>query len=329
MATPLIPVAFNVQQANGEILASWAVTADATSYTLQKSLDQVTYSTIYSGLVPNYLDTAVSVGAEYWYKVQGVGTTGSSGFTTPIPAVPALPGTMSLLQLRTTAQQRADRVNSAFVTTSEWNSYINQSLFELYDILVTAYEDYYAAPPLMLLTNGSNTYALPSDFYKLLGVDLGLNANSNAWVTLKKFNFISRNRYVFPQLQANYLGISGLEYRIVGSNLTFIPTPSGNQYLRVWYIPRMPELLQDTDIADGVNGWLEYVITDAAIKALQKEESDCSLLMAQKQALLKRVEESAVNRDAGLPDTISDTRTRSDRYGGYGGAGGDGPYGGY
>lgn len=114
----------------------------------------------------------------------------------------------------------------------------------------------------------------------------------------------------------------------MGSNIQFIPTPAGNQIMRIWYIPRLTQLVQDTDIMDGVSGWTEYVIVDAAIKALQKEESDVSALMVQKEALIKRIEESAANRDAGQPDTISNTRTWSERWGGWGGGGYDGGWGG-
>jgi hypothetical protein len=162
-----------------------------------------------------------------------------------------------------------------------------------------------------------------------LGVDCGLALNSNAWVTLHKFDFISRNRYVFPNISSTYLGVFNLRYRLVGNTLMFIPTPSAGQFIRLWYIPRLTELLQDTDLCDGVSGWTEYVIVDTAIKILQNEESDTSVLLAQKQLLLDRIQSSSMNRDAGQPDTISNVRSFSERWGGYGGAGGDGSYGGY
>jgi hypothetical protein len=70
-------------------------------------------------------------------------------------------------------------------------------------------------------------------------------------------------------------------------------------------------------------------VVDAAIKALAKEESDVTELMAEKAMLKQRIEESAQNRDAGMPDTISNTRSWSSRTGGYGGPGFDGSFGGF
>lgn len=330
MAAPAIPLNFQVQQGNGQALASWSLVPGAQNYVVQRSSDGVNYSTLASPVSASYLDTTPLVGVQYYYQVASQNGSFISGFTNPQSCVPTNTGDLSLSQIRLMAKQRADLVNSPFITDPEWNTYINQSYFELYDLLVTVYEDYYVKTPYIFATTGTSfEYLLPSDFYKVLGVDLGLASDTNAWVTIKKFNFISRNRYVYPQLTSTYLGVFNLRYRVVGNYLYFIPTPSGGQYIRVWYVPKLIQLLQDTDILVGISGWSEYVIIDVAIKAMQKEESDVSILMEQKLMMKKRIEEAASNRDAGQPDTISDTRTSAERWGGYGGVGFDGSYGGF
>lgn len=329
MAIPSTPSNLIVQQGNGEVLISWDISSTATSYPIQRSLDGVTFSslTTVSGSPLNtfYLDQSVTVGVKYWYKVAATNTDGTSAYTSSASIIPAKTGLLSLGQIRQMAQQRADRVNSSFVSTAEWNTYINQSAYELYDLLVNTFEDYYTTTPYTFTTDGTTSqYSLPPNFDKLVGVDLALNATSNAYVTIQKFDFISRNRYVYPNITSTFAGVFNLRYRLVGSTLMFIPTPSAGQQVRVWYIPRMTQLLKDTDQLDGVSGWIEYVIVDAAIKALQKEESDVQVLMAQKMALIKRIEESAMNRDAGQPDTISSTRAWGNSGGGWGNDGGYG-----
>lgn len=333
MAAPGIPGNFLVQQANAKVLLTWDNMAGALSYYVFRSTDGVTYSQIATATVNSYTDTAVTIGTQYSYKVQSHNADGESAFTVPQSVVPVRQGQMSLGQLRLASQQRADRVNSNFVTKAEWNSYINQSAFELYDLLVTTFEDYYVAAPFVFQTDGStdryDLSVLVPDFYKLLGVDSGLNETGNAYWTVKKFDFIARNRYLFPQMTSTYLGPFNLQYRLLGSTkLMFIPQPSAGTFIKLWYVPRMTELLADTDILDGVSGWVEYVIIDAAIKALQKEESDVSVLMAQKQAMLDRIQTTAMNRDIGQPDTVSDTRSRSEAWGSYG-PDGDGGFGGW
>lgn len=346
MPVPSTPTNLYVQDGNGKVSLQWDIMSGATSYKVQRSTDGVTFSLLASPTVNYYLDDTVSTGTRYYYQVAASNGSGDSSYTANQLVIPALTGKMSLYQLRILAQQRADRLNNNFVTLTEWNSYINQAAFELYDLLVTLYEDYYLASPVTFQTvGGTNTYTLPNGsatfkdstgatvvapaLYKLIGVDLGLASSSNAWVTVKKFDFIQRNRFVFPNLSSTYMGVFNLQYRMMGDNLQFIPTPAGAQYIRLWYIPRMNQLVQDTDILDGVSGWTEYVVIDAAIRALRKEESDTSELQLEKQAMIDRIQSSAMNRDAGQPDKISDTRNWTERWGSYGGPGFDGGYGGY
>jgi hypothetical protein len=347
---PGIPQNMVVQSANQQILVSWDLSTGATSYVVNRSQDNVTFVAIatISGtpLATQYLDTAVTLGTQYWYQVAASNVSGQSTFTNPQSAVPVPTGELCLSQIRLKAMQRADRVNSNFVTKSEWDSYINQAMFELYDILITTYEDYYLAPPIQFvadgvtyqypLPNGSNTFLMantpsvsfvPQPFYKLMGVDLALNNATNAYVTINKFNFIDRNRFVYPNTASTLYGVFNLQYRVLGTNIEFIPTPTAGQSIRMWYIPRLPELLLDTDITStGVSGWNEYIIVKAAYYALTKEESDTSSLVMQLQALNDRIISTAANRDAGQPDTVSDTR--SNRGSGYGGTSGGWGWGG-
>lgn len=328
MAAPATPTNVYLQQGNGEVYISADISAGATSYPVLRSTDGVTFSEIAAPSSPQYLDTSVTEDTLYYYQLSARNTDGDSSASSSQSIIPTATGVMSLGALRLLSQQTADRVNSNFVTLPEWNTYINQSYFELYDLLVTLFEDYYLASPYTFTTDGINDgYALPSDFYKLMGVDCGQSENNNARITLHKYDFIERNRYIYPSVTNTFYGVFNLRYRVLGSKLHFIPIPSAGQVITMWYIPKLTQLLQDTDTVDGISGWTEYIVVDAAIKALEKEESDVSALLVRKQALLKRIEDSAMNRDAGQPDTISTTRG-SGGFGGTSGPGWDGSFGG-
>lgn len=353
MATgaPGTPTNFLVQTANQQVLVSWDQSVGSTSYTVQRSLDNITFADLatVSGdpLASSYLDTAVTLETQYWYKVIASNAEGDSLGTSAASAIPTPTGEMCLSQIRLASQQRADRVGSEFVTSSEWNSYINQAMFELYDLLVTVYEDYFIATPVQFTTDGTTTnYPLPngtlefdnglntnetligSPLYKIIGVDLSIQNTNNGYVTVNKFNFIDRNRFVYPNSSSTIYGVFNLQYRVLGQYIQFIPTPSANQAIRLWYIPRLTQLLQDTDTTiTGISGWNEYIIVRAAKYALDKEEADTSKLDQQILFLKTRIEESASNRDAGQPDKISDTRSGSNLYGSGGGF--NGPTGGW
>jgi hypothetical protein len=62
------------------------------------------------------------------------------------------------------------------------------------------------------------------------------------------------------------------------------------------------------------------VIIRAAKYALDKEESDTTSLDQELLFLKGRIEESSVNKDAGIADTISDTRSGGSWSNGWGGS---------
>lgn len=340
MAIPSVPSNYNLQTGNQKAFLSWDITPTATSYSVQRSTDGVTFSVLATPAINNYLDTTVVIGTQYYYQVAATNGSGTSAYTTAQSIVPTPIGEMSLGELRLKAQQRADRVNSQFVTLTEWDSYINQSMYELYDLLVTVYEDLFMAAPIQWpITGGQAQYPLPDGtltfingttnstfvapaFYKLLGMDLALNTSNNAFVTVNRFNFIDRNNYVYPNSNSTIYGVFNLQYRVMGTNIQFIPTPTNGQVIQMWYIPRLPVLLKDTDITTiGFSGWLEYVIIRAAILALLKEESDVTMLAQSLGDLKGRIQSTAQSRDVGLPDTISNVR-QNGNWGGSGSFGG-------
>ena len=343
MSAPSAPAANSVilQTGNGQNLISWPIISGATSYLVQRSTDGVNFTQIGNPLVNQYVDTAVLIGVMYYYQVAATNGT-ASAYTQSYPSniVPCLPGQINLGMLRYQSQLRSDKLNSDFLTTDEWNININKSMFRLFDTLVTKYgEDFFLASPYTISTTGAKNYPLPDGsnafavgnvipprVYKLLGVDCGVAVGNNAWVTLPRYNWIDRNRFIYPQLQANALGVFNLSYRQMGDSLYFIPNPSAGQFIQIWYVPVMNMMLQDTDMLSfSISGWDEFVVIDAAIKALTKEESfdQANMLKQERAEILERIETTAANRDAGQPNTISDVRTNTGFYdsGGFGGVG--------
>lgn len=219
---------------------------------------------------------------------------------------------ITLGELKTQARQRADMSTSTFVSDSELTGYINSSIAELYDILIQSYgEQYFTIPLIFQTTDGIDSYALPADFYKLDGVDVKLNGQD--FITVKRFNFNERTRYSDISIW-NLWGIPSIRYRIVGPNIVFSPKPDGQTDVKIWYSPLALKLVLDSDTLNDFNQYAEYVIVDAAIKMMQKEESDVQVLMAQKQALMQRITYASQNRDAGEPEAVSDIYSENDEY---------------
>lgn len=221
--------------------------------------------------------------------------------------------TVTLTKLRTQVRQRADQENSGFIKSSEIDTYINQSYTELYDLLVAAYgEDYYQSDPYQIVTNDTDEkYDLPDDFYKLVGVQLRLT-NSEA-LTLRKFEFHKRNYYGWPG-QHTLTADENIRYRLSHDQIWFVPKPRGTKTIEIIYVPAAPLLSNGSDTLNGVNGWEEYIIIDAAIKCLIKEESDISPLTYQLDKMRDRLNRMRQNRDAGFAESVTDVSRLNNYY---------------
>jgi hypothetical protein len=213
-------------------------------------------------------------------------------------------GSVTLLQLRTSAKDRANMEKSTLVSDAQWTEYINKSKDSLYDLLISAYNDeYYVSTNTFSLVSGTDSYALPSDFYKAIAVSL---KSGNDYLRLRKFSFQDRLRNEFyPNLSDKWS--SNYTYRITGNNVLFNPTPSSTSQIELVYIPLAVNLSSDSDALKGFNGWEEYIIIDAAIKALRKEETDTQELERDLARITIRLQEMADSRDIGQPAKIIDT----------------------
>lgn len=216
---------------------------------------------------------------------------------------------------------KADMTNTGFIGNSELEFYINQSQDELFDLIVASYDDYFMNSLTFILdgtTDGYNTTNL--NIYKLRGVDRQVSG-PDTWVSIDRYNFNDRNQF------SNNFGVITrfpfqlVKYAFLGTSLDIIPKQQNSGTYKLSYIPNCIPL------DDGYNGvlnqllekWVDYIIVDSAIKCVQKEESDCSLLMAQKSALIGRIQKMAPNRDDAIPKHRSDSGLGN--RGGWGGRG--------
>ena len=327
-----------LQTGNGQNFLTWNFVVGVTEYLVQRSLDQVNWTTVGSPTSPNYLDSQVSVGINYYYRVGAGATPTGYSPSSPTSITPCAPGQINLGYLRYQSRLRADMLKSNFLTNDEWNILINQSADELYDLLVGKFgEDYFLATPLIIQSTSALSYPLPNGqnylntngqpdpngtfapaCYKVYGMDYNSYGaqtnNTQGWVSMSRFNWADHNKYNIL-LGAASNNVSGqycsFQFREMGTDVYIIPTNSG-QYFRLWYVPLNKQLLQDTDMMPfSYSGWHEYIVVDVASKmAAKKEEYDrAAELMQRKDKLELRIETEAANRDVGQPNTATNSRS--------------------
>ena len=223
---------------------------------------------------------------------------GGGTVTPPIPPTPEPVMANSLAGLRIKARQLADMPSSLFVSDAECNGYINDGVSELHDLLTSLYEDYNLVETTFTLTS-SQSFTLPSNFYKLRALDYQRGPGS----------YEPMRRYLLNERDF----AMGRRYKVNGLVLTILPDDNYVGTYRLLYTPKYAVLVNDTDTVDDSYGWHELIVISAAIQMLAKEESDVTIMAARKQEMVERIKRSAVHRDASGPSTISDTRGMKNR----------------
>lgn len=207
----------------------------------------------------------------------------------------------TLAQLRTRAQQRSDMSTSAQVSTSEWNTYVNEGYGELWDLVAAEYADQFFSTANFTLTGnsaGNNLITLPSDFYMTRALERDPDTTNRFMVP----------RFMWGERDAL---IGKLSYREMGSSIYVEPYEVSAGSYRLYYVPAYTALVNDSDAISGfVSLWDEVIVLTAAIKALAKEETDTAVHERMLERQMNRVRRMAAQRDAGQGERVTDVMSR-------------------
>ena len=214
----------------------------------------------------------------------------------------------TLSELRLRARRAANMEKTLFVSDEELNEWLNVGLSELHDIMITSFNEYFEKSVLINVITQQSSYELPEDFYKLIAMDQQIGSQL---FTVRRFMPGERN-FLRRPIEVLRFGFDQLLYRIIGRKVQFVPNNrAGKVFLR--YAPEYRQLRLDTDRVEEVipQGWEDLAVYSAAIRALEKEESDTTAMAGQKLALMTRIEQNAESRDANAPWRIADVGIRT------------------
>jgi hypothetical protein len=196
-------------------------------------------------------------------------------------------------------------VGSTFVTDSEVDGYAEQAWREFYMRLVSKYEDFFVEKDSIGVSAGSNILLVGESFLKLRGV-----RHPDEWflgrIDVKEMPSVAmRGRTGKP----THYWLHGT-FRGNVPRIELFPTSDIARTLDVYFVP----LWSLADVTAGsvrfVAGWDEYLVLTMAMKMKDKEESDCSVIMAERNALLEVIEKSLTPLDAAEPFAVVQTAPR-------------------
>lgn len=193
---------------------------------------------------------------------------------------------VTLTQLRAKARELADMTGSLFITDTadSLDQWINEGAQKLHDLYVQAYgEDYVEKSATLTTVAGTTDYALPTDFFKLLGVELPINGKQRS---LKLYTRAERNG-ISDQVSA-LSQLSLPRYKLSKGVIRLLPAPGSVLVGKFWYSPLLQVIKADfsvinllvdaTDTINFENGAERFVIMYAARKAKLKQEDDVTLI---------------------------------------------------
>lgn len=217
-----------------------------------------------------------------------------------------MPATRTLQQIRDDARFRADAVGDGNVTDAQLNDWINDAIAELWDMLVEADPDRYYRTSTITTTAGTQSYALPEDFYQVRRVD---RISSGRRIMVEPFLLqeVDTDTDVRdPEL---------VRYRVMGAGidgtaarLYLMPDPGGGSY-ELHYVQAPQRLVNNADAFDGAGGWELYVVLHVAIAILGRQERDTTYLERERARVEQRIRAMARKRDSGRAPRIADVRS--------------------
>lgn len=178
---------------------------------------------------------------------------------------------MQLSEIKTLARAKADEPDTTgFVPESELESFVNQGYRHVYLKIVQRFEDYFITNSTISTVSGTASYALPTDFLKIIKVEArsASSTSDNDYIRVDRLNIGNDYADVRAPLR-NYLGpVFG--YYLAGNNMVVRPVPDSSLTIRVWYVPSPTALSAATDVPVIPVVYHELIADYAALEIIRK-----------------------------------------------------------
>lgn len=209
-----------------------------------------------------------------------------------------------LTDLIADVRNRTNMETSTFVTNAEITEYLNQEIAELWARLVQGSgAPHYRSLYSIAVTPAQTLYPLPGDFWQVQGVEATINSVA---VMIRPFmprEHAAQSRigtYPFPYPYSDYI-----RYRVQADNIEFLPATQ-TFTATLFYTACAPRLVNPTDTFDGFNGYEMAPIYGACATVREKEETDPSFFLSQRERLYQHIDSLAAQRDASEPERVQD-----------------------
>ncbi len=202
-------------------------------------------------------------------------------------------------------RSRCDQISSTtYDDEQELKPWVRDSLAQLYEQLVSQWQDWHSTTRPLSLVRGQDLYLLPPDFRAMQAIFMCYN-NGTSRTEIKRYNDADSTSDML---------CAPLRYRIESNRLRFQTAPStaAINAVEIKYTPQFRAPLLDYTSID-INlptGWEEWVVLDVVYKMRMKARLDADYIIAQKQDIERRIAKAAFRRDQQVTQVVDGFRRR-------------------
>lgn len=172
-------------------------------------------------------------------------------------------------------------------------SMINESLQQLYAMLMECYGDDYFTESYTLATTASvATSSLPPDFVKLKSMSWRKDASTAVPLHVASVRELSMatlepREWIAPK------------YRLSGSGIHWTPVPLSSYTVDLWYVAIPSDLSSGSDVVNVGPGWVQWVVHDVCTKIATRlrDQAMVSMFSQLRADAEKRLREQAPERN--------------------------------
>lgn len=203
----------------------------------------------------------------------------------------------TLASLNALVLRQTDTKAESFAS-GEVDSYLNLELAELWDLVVSTFEDYAISTATRTISSidsslGVAYFSVPDDFAKARRVE---KREGGRWTMLDRVPLEK--------------GDDEYGYRVLDRTIQVVPYARGVGSYKLFYVPIFTPIAEGGNLPAGIdyNAWHAFAVAGACARVMRKLELDPSAYLLEKQQQQHRVLNAAGTRDAGPVARAVDSR---------------------
>ncbi len=210
---------------------------------------------------------------------------------------------MTFLEQQDLVLSWLDDVNAGYFTRPEVKRWLNNAQAEVQKNIIQYFEGYFQKTVETYLVIAQKEYNLPSDFKKLVRLEIVLSGTAPSSEDRIQLSKITHNQQDF------FIDQQGTPraYYFNGNQLILVPAPNSAFKMRMDYVYRLQDLASDSDTTEIPAEYQELMCVLATLDGFYKDGRDASPMLTKKAYFEEQMRADAEQRNVDAPRTVVQT----------------------